>query len=229
MFKSKRQRTASNGAALAALLLLSACGGGSGGTDTTAEGTPLSNDTAIQENDGSADHTTGISTGTDTDSGTGNNNASEELFVTGDGCISTETLEAEILRLINEIRSQAQTCGNVEFSPAPAVSWNERLEGAALIHSEDMANNNFFDHQGTDSSMIGDRATMVEYNWRRIAENIAAGQQTIEHAVEGWMNSPPHCSSIMNSSYFEVGVSCHDNEASAYDRYWTMVLGQSRN
>lgn len=203
------------------ILLLSGCGGGGGsggGTDTTAAGAPLSNDTVTQ----------GDSSGSEPSASVDGSQSSASPYITGDGCLSTETLETRVVELINEIRSQSQYCGLVEYGAAAAVSWNERLEGAALMHSQDMANNNFFSHTGTDSSEVGDRATILEYNWRRIAENIAGGQRSIEQVMQDWLDSPPHCAAIMNSRYQDVGVSCHDNDDSNYGRYWTMVLGTAR-
>jgi uncharacterized protein YkwD len=199
------------------IFLLSGCGGGGGdgGSDTTAAGTPLSNDTVTQGDSGGSEPSIAVES-SDNDT---------TPYITGDGCLNTETLETRVIELINEIRSQTQYCGLVEYGAAPAVSWNERLEGAALNHSQDMAINDFFSHIGTDSSDVGDRATLVEYDWRRIAENIAAGQSSIERVMQDWLDSPPHCAAMMNSRYQEVGVSCHDNGSATYGRYWTMVLG----
>ena len=61
------------------------------------------------------------------------------------------------------------------------------LNRAALIHSQDMAKNDFFEHEGSDGSKVGDRASRVGYRWRAVAENIAIGAETAEIVVEGWL------------------------------------------
>ena len=53
------------------------------------------------------------------------------------------------------------------------------LDRTALIHAQDMAKKNFFEHQGSDGSTVAARATKVGYDWRSIGENIAAGPTTI--------------------------------------------------
>lgn len=204
-------------AILSTSLLLSACGGGSGGaTDTTAEGTPLSTDSASRPD--SSDSTPSVEIET-----------ALPIPLTGDGCLSTAELETKFVALINAARSEARQCGDTEYAAARTVSWDERLEGAALTHSKDMANNNFFSHIGTDSSSVLERATIAEYDWNNVAENIAAGQRTIEQVTQAWLDSPPHCTSIMRNVYDNIGVSCHDNANSTFDRYWTMVLGRASN
>lgn len=208
-------------ALLSFTLLLAACGGGSGGEDTTAGGNPLSSDSDTQAD-----------AGINASDNTGNAPVISipiSIPETGDGCVSTASLEATIIQLINEARSQVQQCGTTEFAATVPLTWDERLEGAALTHSQDMANNLFFGHQGTDSSFVGDRVTAVNYDWRSVAENLAAGQSTIEQVMQDWMDSPPHCANIMNASYRNVGVSCHDNSSLTFSRYWTMVLGSGRN
>ena len=213
---------------LFALLLSSAlmvgCGGGSeGGEDTTAEGTPLSADvesqpdSSIQVADNSEDTVEEVTP------------EEIEIRITGDGCESTADLEALFLQLVNEARSQARFCGLTEHVAVPAVTWNERLEGAALTHSIDMGDNNFFSHTGSDASGVGQRVTIEQYDWRRVAENIAAGQHTIEQAMDAWLVSPPHCANIMDGRHHHVGVSCHENFGSTYNRYWTMVLAQPQS
>lgn len=206
-------------------LLLAACGGGGGGggEDTTTDGNPLSSDSDTQTDAGiSASEDAGDAPIIDIP-------ISLPILTTGDGCLSTAALEATIIQLINEARTQVQQCGDTEFAATVPLTWDERLEGAALTHSQDMANNLFFGHQGTDSSFVGDRVTALNYDWRSVGENLAAGQSTIEQVMQDWMDSPPHCANIMNANFRNVGVSCGDNGSLTFSRYWTMVLGSGRN
>jgi len=52
---------------------------------------------------------------------------------------SLDYFQSLVLSLVNVARAQARNCGS-EFSPsAPPVNWDERIESAALGHSQDMA------------------------------------------------------------------------------------------
>ena len=57
-------------------------------------------------------------------------------------------------------------------------------------------------------------------------ENIAAGYDTPEGVVEGWMNSAGHRRNILNTNYeyFAVGVSYYENDPEYYFYYWDSIL-----
>lgn len=138
---------------------------------------------------------------------------------------STAEHQATFLKFLNEARAEARQCGNTTHDPAPALTWNEQLHSAAVQHSNDMANNNFFNHTGTNNGSVTDRVDATGYVWRTVGENIAAGQLNAEETMEGWLTSPGHCRNIMNPAFKEVGATCVENESADYKRYWTKVLG----
>ena len=146
---------------------------------------------------------------------------------TGEQCTGDETPPPE-LELINRARSQARFCGERQFPAAPALRWNENLETAARRHSEDMAAHNFFSHTGSDGSSFAERVSATGYRWRRVAENVAAGQRDAETAIEGWIASPGHCENLMNASYEEVGMSGIEVRNTDYRYYWTQVFATRR-
>jgi len=130
-----------------------------------------------------------------------------------------------ILGLVNDARAQSRNCGGTFFSAAPAVNWDERIESAALGHSQDMAQNENFSHTGTDGSNAGDRLLMEGYDWNTWGENILVGLDDATDAIEGWIDSPGHCSVIMNSSVEEVaaGVAQGRFEGGGAS-YWTLLF-----
>lgn len=131
----------------------------------------------------------------------------------------------EILRLTNSARERARTCGDRRFNPAPPLAWAPQLGAAALAHSRDMAKLNYFRHRGKDGSEVGKRARDQGYRWRQVGENIAAGQGSAEQAVSAWLSSPPHCKSIMNPEFAEMGAAYAVNPNSDSTIYWTQVFG----
>jgi Cysteine-rich secretory protein family len=124
----------------------------------------------------------------------------------------------------------AATCGSHgAFPSAAALSWNALLTQAAEAHSQDMAANDFFAHNSFDGRTFDQRITASGYNWSRVAENIAAGQTSVDEVMAGWMASEGHCVNIMNASLTEIGMVCVAGPASNdYRTYWAMDLGRPR-
>lgn len=134
----------------------------------------------------------------------------------------------KILKQVNEARTQARTCGSQTFEAVSALRWNDRLAEAALAHSRDMANQDFFSHRAPNGSQVSDRANRAGYAWSRVGENIAAGQGSVEQAVAGWLASPGHCRNIMRADFTEMGAAYATNPDSAAISYWTQVFGTPR-
>lgn len=105
---------------------------------------------------------------------------------------------------------------------AGPVTFDARLGAAAQVHANDMLSNNFFDHQGSDGSNVGQRVRRQNYNYRAVAENIAKGYQTEESVMNGWTNSPGHHRNNINPVYEDFGLA---RAGSGSNRYWVLVLG----
>ncbi len=125
----------------------------------------------------------------------------------------------KLLRLVNEVRSQGCMCGYTHYAPVDFVVWNDDLEEAAQNHCDDMDENGFFSHTGSDGSSPGDRLYDVGYDWRAYGENIAMGYLTEDSVIEGWLNSPGHCRNIMSPNVSEMGVAKRGD-------YWTQVFAE---
>jgi uncharacterized protein YkwD len=134
----------------------------------------------------------------------------------------------EVLRLTNSARAQPRTCGRRRFAAAPPLRWAGELGLAAFIHSRDMATRNYFDHRAPDGSRADARARREGYIWRRIGENIAAGQGSPQQAMAAWLASPGHCENIMAREFVEMGAAYAINEHSEHTIYWTQVFGTRR-
>ncbi len=129
-----------------------------------------------------------------------------------DSSSTARRFEQEVIRLTNEERA-AGGCG--------PLTDNGKLHAAALGHSVDMVENDFFSHTSPDGSSMVDRIERQGYQWRSLAENIAAGHRSPAAVVDGWMNSPDHRDNIMNCNLTEIGVGFHDYR-------WTQNLGAPR-
>ena len=127
----------------------------------------------------------------------------------------------EVLAAVNNLRAQGCRCGLKRMPAVPPLSWDNRLTIAAKRHAGDMAQNNFFDHNGSDGSNVSSRATDAGYNWRRIGENIAYNYPDAESVVKGWQESPSHCKNMMSADFNQMG-------AAYIDGYWVQVLGKPK-
>jgi stress response protein SCP2 len=101
-----------------------------------------------------------------------------------------------------------------------------RLGAAAQLHTADMLRRGFFDHQNPDGEQVWDRARTVGYPYRKVAENIAAGQRSAAEVVAGWMDSPGHRRNILDAELHQIGVG-HATGGS-YGVLWTQVFGTPR-
>lgn len=123
----------------------------------------------------------------------------------------------KVLGLVNEARAKGCNCGGKYFSPAPPLSWNNKLEMAAEKHSNFMKATNNLSHTGENGSNAGQRITLAGYKWNAYGENIAVGYANEEDVVRGWLKSAPHCKNLMNSGLKDMAVMRNGS-------YWTQVL-----
>jgi stress response protein SCP2 len=101
-----------------------------------------------------------------------------------------------------------------------------RLAAAAQAHSADMVARSFFAHENPDGAQVWDRALAAGYAYRKVAENIAAGQRSAAEVVEGWMNSPGHRRNILDPELTQIGVGTATG--GEYGIHWTQVFGTPR-
>jgi uncharacterized protein YkwD len=126
----------------------------------------------------------------------------------------------EVLRLVNAMRGQLQHCGRSIMPAVPPLRLNPLLSDAALTHAQDMLRFNYFDHAGHDGSSPAERVAATGYRYLITGENLAAGPETAQEAVRGWMASPGHCQNIMNDRFTELGVAFAANRNGAPRILW---------
>ena len=133
-----------------------------------------------------------------------------------------------VLELVNQARAAPRNCGERAFKAAPPVRWNDVLAEAARLHAEDMARHGYFSHTGRDGSTPAQRVLRAGYRYRSTGENIAAGAQTPDEVVAGWIKSPGHCANLMSPAYTEMGAAFVIERASKMGVYWAQLFGTPR-
>jgi uncharacterized protein YkwD len=134
----------------------------------------------------------------------------------------------EMLSLINEARRQERQCGDQQFQAVEPLTWSCELEAAAELHSQDMAENDYFSHTDPNGVGIQQRVSNQGYVWQAVGENIAAGHTSVSAVVKGWLESPGHCRNIMSDAFTEMGMAKANDSESRYSTYWTQTLGKQR-
>lgn len=137
-------------------------------------------------------------------------------------------IQALVLALVNQARSQPRPCGERPFAAAGPLRLNAQLSTIAAGHAEDMARHGYFSHTGRDGSQPAERATRGGYAWRSVGENLAAGQMSAEEAVQGWLKSPGHCANLMQAEFTEMGLAYAVNLQAAAGIYWAQLFGRPR-
>jgi uncharacterized protein YkwD len=123
------------------------------------------------------------------------------------------TLEERVVVLTNGERAK-RGCG--------PLRGDLRLAAAARAHSNDMARNNYFDHNSQDGTTPWVRMKRAGY-LQPGAENIAKGYPTADAVMAGWLNSPGHRANILNCRLRALGVGFHSGFGSG--ALWTQDFG----
>lgn len=114
---------------------------------------------------------------------------------------------------------------------APALEYSEKAESASLVHSIDMAKNNYFEHSDLNGRNVGDRLRDEGLNVY-CAENIQAGYFYINNhctgniffVTHGWYVSGGHRTNMLEPSYTYFGEATAYDESSKYLYYSTQVF-----
>lgn len=153
----------------------------------------------------------------------------------------SKTQQKEFLARINQVRSERRSCGKYgSMGPVQPLVWSDKLYDAAYEHSYDMAKSSHFSHYGSGTqndkvavdmglghgSNLTDRMSYADYQWRAVGENIAAGQQTTQAAMDAWLHSDEHCKNLMSEHFTEVGMAYYPSK-DQYQTYWAQNFGRS--
>lgn len=119
----------------------------------------------------------------------------------------------EVVAIMNAARAKAG-CAPLKI--------NSKLMAAAKTHATNMAVKDFFGHANRDGSKFSKRVKKQGYKYKRVAENIAAGQDTAREAAYGWLSSSGHRRNILDCKMKDTGI------AVAYQANDKPMMGNSK-
>lgn len=132
------------------------------------------------------------------------------------------TWQEQMLNSVNALRSQ-KSLSQLRLCKPLTIS--------AQKYAETMARQNFFAHEGQDGSTIGTRIKSAGYDWTNsstgsmVAENIAAGQQSVREVMKNWTKSVGHYKNMVEPKFTHVGFGKSTNKRSKYGSYWVQNFG----
>ena len=103
----------------------------------------------------------------------------------------------------------------------PPLASSPELSAAARIHALEMVALGEITHRGPDGSDPADRVDDQDYPYRRIGENVAAGQTTVDAVMGSWMNSEGHRENILGD-FEEMGAARVNDDENL--PYWCVVF-----
>ncbi|MGV8853885.1 MAG: CAP domain-containing protein [Devosia sp.] len=125
-----------------------------------------------------------------------------------------ETLsDAEIMLAINAVR---------KANGAPAWTYNVQLENAARSQARLMASRDTLSHNL--GVTLRERVTATGYIGA-VGENVAKGYKDLPGAIQGWMNSSGHRSTLLSDKFTEFGLAAATTASGKV--YWSMIAGGS--
>jgi uncharacterized protein YkwD len=104
----------------------------------------------------------------------------------------------------------------------PPLKANARLTQAARSHTRDIAERGQLSHDGSDGSDAATRIKRAGYVRKSYAENVAAGQETVEEVMRTWVESPAHRENILGD-YTEMGAAVA--RSADGQNYWCVDFG----
>jgi uncharacterized protein YkwD len=113
--------------------------------------------------------------------------------------VSKGNMSAEELQLVSLINAERTKQG------LAALKANNPLGTVGRVHSQDMADNNYFDHYNQQGKNPFDRMRAAGISFSTGGENIAINT-SVSGAHNAFMNSSGHRANILSANYTEVGV-----------------------
>jgi uncharacterized protein YkwD len=132
------------------------------------------------------------------------------------------TWQEQMLDSVNSIRAEKSLIPLKMCRP---------LAKAAQNYAKKMALQDFLAHTGKDGSTPGSRIQKAGYDWMNsrkgsmIAENIAAGQNSVLEVMKGWRKSKSHYKNMVTPEFTHVGFGMAVNPNSKYRKFWVQNFG----
>lgn len=124
-----------------------------------------------------------------------------------------------VMAKINLLRSSGLRCGKKYMPPVGPVDWNDELYIASNTYAKYMHRYKHFEHISREGEDLGDRLDRIGYAWLKIGENLAFGYDHFDETLQAWIDSPSHCTMLMDPDVTQMGMSKRG-------KYWAQSWGK---
>ena len=114
-----------------------------------------------------------------------------------------DPLRALTRRVFEKVNRQRRLHGLRE------LAWNDAVAAQARLQSSNMMERGFFSHADPLRGSLASRLSAAGISWNRCGENIFREKgldEPDDEAVEGWMKSSAHRTSILDPLFTQTGV-----------------------
>ncbi len=129
--------------------------------------------------------------------------------------------QAALIAEINKIRRQ--------FGKETLID-NEILTQTAAAYARQLAQRHRLDHKDAQGRGPDGRVEERGYQWKYVAENLAAGQLTPAEVVQDWLDSPPHRAALLSDHPEQLGVAYLRSKLSLREdphlTYWVALFAK---
>jgi len=127
-----------------------------------------------------------------------------------------ERLTTQMLERVNQERRKRHLT---------ALRRNDTLDRIADFYACRLIDGGFFSHVDPyDDSRIDTRAGDFGYAYRKIGENLGAGQISVDQVFRDWMRSEGHRDNILDSDFTEIGLAVR--LGGTHGVYWVQEFGR---
>jgi uncharacterized protein YkwD len=121
------------------------------------------------------------------------------------------------VRLINEYRASRG------LNP---LSTDDKLMNIATTHAHLMASMDRMAHVLPGEGSFQQRIAAGGFQASMAAENVAAGQDSLQEVFDAWRRSPGHNANMLLSGISKMGIALAIQPGGRYHTYWALVLGE---
>jgi uncharacterized protein YkwD len=120
--------------------------------------------------------------------------------------------EVYLMELVNAARIDPDRAGWPTYSPVPPLVWSDVLVEAAQFHSQEMVDNDYFNHDSVNSKgehyeTFPERIDRFGYTgYFTIGENIGWNTGDVLSLFEDFMETEVHRDNIFDQEYNETGI-----------------------
>lgn len=106
-----------------------------------------------------------------------------------------------------------------------SLTTDSSLMNAAQGHATWLAQNNQTGHTGSGGSTAQQRLYAAGFDGTIYGENVAAGLESVDAAMDGWMASSGHRANLLNPAFVRMGYGYNCREDGPFRHFWVVVLG----